>query len=118
LPEPPASRLSREPQPTIEPRRPVEVEPVLPGPPVEAALPAPPVDASTTAPQVVVPAVWLVALMPTEITVDGAEAIAMLQPGDRARVIATGAGAVLVALPDGTGSGWVQLDPRVQLIAQ
>ena len=57
-------------------------------------------------------------LLPTEIATDSGEPIATLQVGERVRVIATGTGVLFVALPDGTGSGWIQLDPRFQFIAQ
>jgi hypothetical protein len=62
--------------------------------------------------------VWLVALAATEIATEGGEPIVTLQAGERVRAIASGTGAVLVALPDGSGSGWVPLDPRVQFVAQ
>ena len=63
-------------------------------------------------------AVWLAALSAIDVTNDSGDVVRRLEVGDRVRVIAVGDGQALVALPDGESTGWVRLDPRVQLVAQ
>jgi len=59
-----------------------------------------------------------VALTRIDVTSLEGDVVATLEIGERARVVAVGTGAALGELADGASTGWVQIDPRIQIVAQ